>query len=286
MRIIVTGATGQLGTDLAAELLKRKHDVYGFGSRELDITDAVAVSAALARLQPDAVMHCAAFTAVDLAEDEKERCDEINRVGTKNIARACAEISCKLLYISTDYVFPGDGDRPWQPDDPAEPLNYYGLTKFQGEEAVRAATDTHFIVRISWVFGLHGKNFVKTMLRLGAERDTLTVVGDQIGSPTYTRDLSVLLADMIETEHFGTYHATNEGFCSWYQFADAIIRKAGLAARVNPVASTEYPTKAKRPLNSRMSKDKLTEKGFDRLPTWEDALDRFLKEMDEANGKD
>lgn len=284
MRIIVTGATGQLGTDLTAELQKRDHDVYGFGSRDLDITDDVAVSAALDRLRPDAVMHCAAYTAVDLAEDEKERCDQINRVGTENIARACAEIGCKLLYISTDYVFPGDGDRPWEPDDPTEPLNYYGLTKYQGEEAVRAATDTHFIVRISWVFGLHGKNFVRTMLRLGAERDALTVVADQVGSPTYTRDLSVLLADMIETEHFGTYHATNEGFCSWYEFADAIIRKAGLAAKVDPVASTEYPTKAKRPLNSRMSKDKLTEKGFDRLPTWEDALDRFLKEMDEANG--
>ena len=286
MRIIVTGATGQLGTDLAAELLKRNHDVYGFGSRDLDITDAAAVSAALARLRPDAVMHCAAFTAVDLAEDEKERCDMINRVGTENIARACAEICCKLLYISTDYVFPGDGDCPWQPDDPTEPLNYYGLTKYQGEEAVRAATDMHFIVRISWVFGLHGKNFVKTMLRLGTERDVLTVVADQVGSPTYTRDLSVLLADMIETEHFGTYHATNEGYCSWYEFAEAIIHKAGLAAKVNPVMSAEYPTRANRPLNSRMSKDKLAENGFHRLPSWEDALERFLKEMEISNGKD
>lgn len=286
MIIAITGATGQLGTDLTAELHKRNHVVYGFGSRDLDVADAAAVSASLARLRPDVVMHCAAYTAVDLAEDEKERCSRINCDGTENIARACAGLGCKLLYISTDYVFPGDGERPWEPDDPTEPLNYYGLTKYQGEEAVRASTDRHFIVRISWVFGLHGKNFVKTMLRLGAERDALTVVADQVGSPTYTRDLSVLLADMIETEHFGTYHATNEGFCSWYEFADAIMRKAGLSARVNPVTSAEYPTKAKRPLNSRMSKEKLTERGFRRLPTWENALDRFLKEIEETNGKD
>ena len=286
MRIIVTGATGQLGTDLTANLHKRNHDVYGFGSRDLDITDATVVSATLARLRPDAVIHCAAYTAVDLAEDEKDRCSRINHDGTENIAQACAEIGCKLLYISTDYVFPGDGERPWEPDDTAEPLNYYGLTKYQGEVAVRAATDRYFIVRISWVFGLHGKNFVKTMLRLGAERESLTVVADQIGSPTYTRDLSRLLADMIETDQFGIYHATNEGFCSWYEFADAIICKAGLAAKVNPVMSAEYPTKARRPLNSRMSKEKLTEKGFKRLPAWDDALDRFLKEMEIANGKD
>lgn len=285
MILVVSGATGQLGTDLVKELSKRKHQVYGFGSRDLDITDTNAVSTTLDSIKPTAVIHCAAFTAVDLAEDEKEQCDLINRVGTENVARACAEIGCKMLYISTDYVFPGTGERPWEPEDTAAPLNYYGLTKYQGEAAVRNATDKHFIVRISWVFGAHGKNFVKTMFRLGAERDRLTVVADQVGSPTYTRDLAVLLADMIETEKFGTYHATNEGFCSWYEFACAIIEKAGLPAKVEPVSSAEYSTKAKRPLNSRMSKDKLTENGFNRLPTWENALDRFLEELEKTDGQ-
>lgn len=286
MIIVVTGATGQLGTDLVAELHKRNHIVYGFGSHNLDITNADVVSSTLEHLWPDAVMHCAAYTDVDRAEDEKERCGKINCVGTENIAKTCAKIGCKLLYISTDYVFPGHGNRPWEPDDWTEPLNHYGLTKCEGEAAVRAATERHFIVRTSWVFGLHGRNFVKTMLRLAVERDMLTVVSDQIGSPTYTRDLSVLLTDMIETEKFGTYHATNEGFCSWYEFADSIIQKAGLETIVKPVASSEYPTRANRPLNSRMSKEKLTKKGFPRLPIWEDALDRFLKEMEKENGKD
>ena len=285
MILVVSGATGQLGTDLVKELSKRKHQVYGFGSRDLDITDTNAVSTTLDSIKPTVVIHCAAFTAVDLAEDEKEQCDLINRVGTENVARACAEIGCKMLYISTDYVFPGTGEHPWEPDDIADPLNYYGLSKYQGEVAVRNATDKHFIVRISWVFGAHGKNFVKTMFRLGAERDRLTVVADQVGSPTYTRDLAVLLADMIETEKFGTYHATNEGFCSWYEFACAIIEKAGLPAKVEPVSSAEYSTKAKRPLNSRMSKDKLTENGFNRLPTWENALDRFLEELEKTDGQ-
>ena len=284
MNILLTGASGQLGHDLALELAARGHDVVGVSSRELNITDRAAVRAFLLSVRPDAVIHCAGYTAVDLAEDENDLCDQINRIGTVHIAEACAEIGCKLLYISTDYVFPGDGVRPWEPDDRPEPLNFYGRSKLLGENAVRAATDRHFIVRISWLFGINGKNFVKTMLRLGAEREEIKVVCDQIGSPTYTRDISVLLADMIATDRYGTYHATNEGFCSWYEFADTIMRRAGLPARVVPVPSSEYPTRAKRPLNSRMSKEKLTENGFSRLPSWQDALDRFLKELEERYG--
>ena len=284
MKILVTGASGQLGYDLVIELNKRGHEVIGVGSKELDITDADAVMRKLKELKPETVMHCAAYTAVDNAEDDKERCDAVNHVGTENVARACAEIGAKLLYLSTDYVFAGDGDKPWKPEDTAHPLNTYGLTKYLGEEAVRKFVEAHFIVRISWVFGINGKNFVKTMLRLGAEREQLTVVCDQIGSPTYTPDLSRLLADMIVTDKYGTYHATNEGICSWYEFACAIMEKAGLKAKVLPVKSAEYPAKAKRPSNSRMSKDKLTENGFERLPHWEDALDRYLVELEEKHG--
>ena len=284
MKILVTGASGQLGHDLVIELNKRGHEVIGVSSKDLDITDCDAVMCKLAELKPKAVMHCAAYTAVDNAEDDKERCDAVNHIGTENIAKACAQIGAKLLYLSTDYVFAGNGDKPWEPDDKANPLNTYGLTKYLGEEAVREYVQKHFIVRISWVFGINGKNFVKTMLRLGAEREQLTVVCDQIGSPTYTPDLSRLLADMIVTDKYGPYHATNEGICSWYEFACAIMEKAGLKAKVLPVTSAEYPAKAKRPSNSRMSKDKLTEKGFARLPHWEDALDRYLVELENNNG--
>lgn len=284
MKILVTGASGQLGHDLVKELNKRKHKVIGVGSKDLNITDCDAVMSKLSEIRPDAVMHCAAYTAVDNAEDDKDRCNEVNHIGTENVARACAEIGAKMLYLSTDYVFSGDGEKPWEPDDAVNPLNTYGLTKYLGEEAVRKYVKNHFIVRISWVFGINGKNFVKTMLRLGKEREQLTVVCDQIGSPTYTVDLARLLADMIVTEKCGTYHATNEGLCSWYEFACAIMAKAGLKAKVLPVTSAEYPAKAKRPFNSRMSKDKLTESGFERLPYWEDALDRYLIELEENHG--
>lgn len=284
MKILVTGASGQLGHDLVKELNNRGHEVIGVGSKDLNITDYDAVMKKLSELRPDVVMHCAAYTAVDNAEDDKDRCNEVNHVGTENVARACAEIGAKMLYLSTDYVFSGDGEKPWEPDDAVNPLNTYGLTKYLGEEAVRKYVKNHFIVRISWVFGINGKNFVKTMLRLGKEREQLTVVCDQIGSPTYTVDLARLLADMIVTEKCGTYHATNEGLCSWYEFACAIMAKAGLKAKVLPVTSAEYPAKAKRPFNSRMSKDKLTESGFERLPHWEDALDRYLIELEENHG--
>lgn len=281
MNILVTGASGQLGHDLVIELTRREHNAVGVSSKDLNVTDPVAVRAYLRSMRPDAVMHCAAYTAVDMAEDNAEACLAVNHLGTRAIADACAEIGCKLLYISTDYVFPGEGERPWEPDDATEPLNLYGKSKLLGEEAVRAATDKHFIVRISWAFGVNGKNFVKTMMRLGAERDTLTVVNDQFGSPTYTKDLSALLADMIVTDKYGTYHATNEGTCSWYEFACAIMQQVGLACQVLPVSSDQYPSRAKRPSNSRMSKEKLTANGFVRLPTWQDALRRYLEELKE-----
>ena len=281
MKILVTGASGQLGHDLLLELAKRGHNVTGVSSKELDLTDFGKVRTYLNAMRPDAVMHCAGYTAVDQAEDDVERCDLINRGGTEAIARCCGEIGCKLLYISTDYVFAGNGERPWQPDDLPNPLNAYGKSKYLGEEAVRKFSTRFFIVRISWLFGINGKNFVKTMLRLGAERDCISVVNDQFGSPTYSRDLSVLLADMIVTEQYGVYHASNEGFCSWYEFACAIMEKAGLAAKVLPVSCDQYPSRAKRPMNSRMSKDKLTENGFQRLPTWQDALQRYLVELKE-----
>lgn len=281
MRILVTGVSGQLGHDLAEELLARGHDVTGLSSKDMNLLDPAAVKQYLTAAAPEAVVHCAAYTAVDRAEDDTETCLAVNYLGTKAIAETCAEIGCKLLFISTDYVFPGIGERPWEPDDETDPLNTYGRSKLLGEEAVRAATKKHYIVRISWLYGVNGKNFVKTMLRLGAEKNEIRVVNDQIGSPTYSRDLSVLLADMIVTDSYGTYHASNEGFCSWYEFACAIIQKAGLPARVVPVPSSEYPTRARRPMNSRMSKDKLTACGFRRLPPWDDALTRFLSELKE-----
>ena len=281
MNILVTGASGQLGHDLMIELTARGHEVTGVSSKELNLTDLNAVHAYLVDMQPDAVMHCAAYTAVDKAEDEKDLCLAVNYSGTKAIADACAEINCKLLYISTDYVFPGKGKHFWEPDDTTNPINLYGKSKLLGEEAVRFATEKYFIVRISWVFGVNGKNFVKTMLRLGAERDKVTVVNDQYGSPTYTKDLSILLADMIVTDKYGTYHATNEGICSWYEFACAILHDAGLPAKVVPLTSEQYPSRAKRPANSRMSKEKLSINGFSRLPSWDDALHRYLIELKE-----
>ena len=270
-----------MGHDLVIELTKRGHHVTAVSSKEFDLTDPAAIQTYLLAMRPEAVMHCAGYTAVDRAEDDTKRCDQVNRAGTEAIARMCAEMGSKLLFISTDYVFSGNGYRPWEPDDPPEPLNYYGLSKYLGEVAVRKYVPKHFIVRISWLFGANGKNFVRTMLRLGAQQEQLTVVDDQIGSPTYAKDLSVLLSDMIVTNKYGTYHATNEGFCSWYEFACAIMEEAGLSAKILPVSSDMYPSRAKRPLNSRMSKDKLTKNGFARLPSWPDALHRYLAELKE-----
>ncbi len=281
MKVLVTGARGQLGTDLMNELAKRGLEGIGVDIDEMDITDAEACRKVISGANVDAVIHCAAYTAVDAAEDNEELCRRINAEGTRNVAAACREVGVKMMYISTDYVFNGQGTRPWEPDDHREPLNVYGQTKYEGELAVEELLDgRYFIVRIAWVFGIAGKNFIKTMLRLGKDHKNPTVVADQVGSPTYTYDLSRLLVDMIQTERYGRYHATNEGLCSWYEFACEIFRQAGMNdVKVTPVTSAEYPAKANRPFNSRMSKDKLSENGFERLPSWQDALSRFLKEV-------
>lgn len=276
MKVLVTGVKGQLGYDVVNELEKRGHEAVGTDVEEMDITDAAKVREILTEENPDAVIHCAAYTAVDAAEENVELCRRINAEGTENIARVCSELNCKLLYVSTDYVFNGEGERPWEPDDEREPLNVYGQTKCEGELAVEKYVEKFFIVRIAWVFGVNGKNFIKTMLRLGKDHDELTVVADQIGSPTYTFDLSRLLVDMIESDKYGRYHATNEGLCSWYEFAVEIFRQSGMDVHIRPVTSEEYPAKAKRPHNSRMDKRKLEENGFERLPEWKDALSRYL----------
>ena len=289
MKVFVTGVSGQLGHDVMQELASR--DIEAVGSDiapaqggayvSLDITDGAAVRETLRAQRPDAVIHCAAWTAVDAAEDadKQERVQAVNAEGTRHIAQACREIGCKLMYISTDYVFDGRGESPWQPDcTDYAPLNVYGRTKLEGEQAVCELVERYFIVRIAWVFGLNGQNFVRTMLRLGQTHDTLRVVRDQIGTPTYTPDLARLLVDMIQTERYGRYHATNEGgYISWYDFAREIFRQAGMNVNVLPVTTAEYGvSKARRPFNSRLDKRKLAENGFAPLPDWRDALSRYL----------
>ena len=248
---------------------------------EMDITDEAAVRRVIGEVRPDSVVHCAAWTAVDAAEDQVDICRKVNVNGTENIAKMCGELDVPMIYLSTDYVFDGQGTRPWEPDDPVvQPLNVYGQSKYEGELAVQKYTDKYYIVRIAWVFGVNGKNFIKTMQNLGKTHDSLTVVTDQIGTPTYTDDLAKLLVDMLEKEEYGISHATNEGgYISWYDFAVEIFRQAGMEVNVKPVTSAEYPAKAKRPFNSRMEKKKLTEHGFTRLPDWKDALERYLKEI-------
>ena len=300
MKVLVTGVCGQLGHDVMNELAKRGHEAVGSditpaysgaadGSAvtrapyvQLDITDAGAVSRVLGEAKPDAVVHCAAWTAVDAAEDNEEKVRAINAGGTEHIARACRSLGAKMMYISTDYVFDGQGETPWSPDcrDYA-PLSVYGRTKLEGEQAVASLLDAYFIVRIAWVFGVNGKNFIKTMLSLGQKHDTLRVVCDQIGTPTYTLDLARLLVDMIETDRYGYYHATNEGgYISWADFAEEIFRQAGMPTKVVPVTTSEYGlSKAARPYNSRLDKRKLIENGFTLLPAWQDALSRYLREI-------
>lgn len=279
MKVFVTGASGQLGFDVCLELERRGIEHKGVSSKELDIRDGAAVQHMLEEYNPDVVVHCAAYTKVDRAEDEPELCTAINATGTRNIAEACVQIGAKLLYISTDYVFPGTGERFYEPDDPTGPLSVYGRTKLEGEMAVKELLKNYFIVRISWVFGLNGNNFIKTMLRLSETNDTVRVVADQIGSPTYTADLAPLLCDMIETEKYGTYHATNEGVCSWAELAEETFRLAGRKTKVQRISTAEYPTKAARPLNSRLSKEKLVCEGFARLPDWRSATARYISEL-------
>lgn len=282
MRYLVTGVKGQLGYDVVKELEKKGHTAIGVDREEMDITKEEQVRSVMEQTKFDGVFHCAAYTAVDRAEDEVELCRQINVNGTKYLAQVCKEQNIPMIYLSTDYVFHGQGEHFWKPDgEEIAPLNVYGQTKCEGEEVVRQLLEKYFIVRISWVFGLNGNNFIKTMLRLGKERGAVQVVNDQIGSPTYTKDLAKLLVAMIETKQYGTYHATNEGICSWYEFACEIFKQAGMEeVQVTPVASDAFPVKAKRPSNSRMSKEKLEEKGFERLPSWQDALKRYLKELD------
>ena len=294
MKIFVTGVNGQLGHDVMNEIHKR--GMEGVGSDitqsyagmadetavcsmpyvQMDITDADAVDRILGGVRPEAVIHCAAYTAVDAAEENEALCRRVNADGPRNIAAVCRKLDIKMIYISTDYVFDGTGERPWEPYDKQAPVSVYGRTKYEGELAVQAQLEKYFIVRIAWVFGTNGKNFVKTMLALSEKYDTLRVVNDQFGSPTYTFDLSKLLVDMILTEKYGIYHATNEGICSWYDFACAIFETAGIRMNVIPVTTAEYGAKAARPANSRMSKEKLTANGFERLPDWQDALKRHL----------
>lgn len=280
MKVLVTGVKGQLGYDVVRELQSRGHEAIGVDIEEMDITDETAVSRVMEETAPEAVIHCSAFTAVDRAEEERELCYKVNVEGTENIAKMCQKLGCKMLYLSTDYIFSGEGQRPWEPEDTPSPLNAYGQSKYQGEVALRQYVDKYFIVRISWVFGINGNNFIKTMLRLGKENGAVKVVDDQIGSPTYTFDLAKLLVDMIETEQYGAYHATNEGICSWYEFAKEIFQEANMKeVTVTPVSSEEFPVKAKRPKNSRMSKEKLVQNGFSLLPSWQDAVKRYIKEL-------
>lgn len=302
MKVFVTGVGGQLGHDVMNELAKRGHAgvgsdiapaysgvqdgsaVCGMPYEPLDITDAEAVSRVLGDVKPDAVIHCAAWTAVDAAEDEANRpkVRAINVDGTRHIAEACRALDCAMMYISTDYVFNGQGTEPWQPDcEDYAPLNVYGETKLGGELAVKALLEKYFIVRIAWVFGLNGNNFIKTMLRIGQSHDSLRVVNDQIGTPTYTLDLARLLVDMIETEKYGVYHATNEGgYISWADFAAEIFRQAGMNVTVKPVTIAEYGLSiAARPFNSRLDKRKLADNGFAPLPDWKDAVGRYLRDI-------
>ena len=279
MKVLVTGVKGQLGFDVMKRLAALNIEARGVDYTDCDLTDGPSVMALVRGEAPDAIIHCAAYTAVDRAETEPEQCAAVNGMGTLNLVRAALAVDAKLLYVSTDYVFSGEGDTPVDISAPYQPRNVYGLTKAQGEEAVRSLMNRSFIVRTSWVFGAHGDNFVKTMLRLGADHSEVSVVGDQIGSPTYTVDLARLLCDMVQTNRYGIYHATNEGYCSWASFAAEIMRQAGLRCTVRAIPTSEYPTLARRPANSRLSKASLDQAGFARLPQWEDALSRYLAEI-------
>jgi len=276
MKILITGAKGQLGSDVIIELQKRNIDHIGVDIDDFDITDIDAVSGCLQTHKPDSVIHCAAYTAVDNAEDEPELCMKINKTGTENVAIACKKIDAEMIYISTDYVFDGSGDVPFEIGAQCAPLQKYGESKLAGEESVLRHLEKYYIVRISWVFGKNGNNFVKTMLHLARDRDEISVISDQIGSPTYTPDLAVLLCEIALSGKYGTYHATNEGFCSWAEFANEIIRLSKNTCKVNFITTEQYPTKASRPKNSRLSKASLSQAGFTRLPPWQDALRRYL----------
>ena len=281
-KIIVTGCNGQLGRAINLELAGNPElEFVNTDVNELDITNIDEVLKLAREVKPYAIINCAAHTAVDACETDVDNAYRINAIGPRNLSIAATQTGAKMVHISTDYVFNGEGERPWEPEDACAPTSVYGQTKYEGELAVQELLDKYFIVRIAWVFGINGKNFVKTMLNLSKTHDTLKVVNDQFGSPTYTYDLARLLVDMVQTDKYGIYHATNEGICSWYEFACAIFKEAGIDMKVLPVSSEEYGAKAKRPANSRMSKEKLTENGFDRLPAWQDALKRYIAVLKE-----
>ena len=285
MKVLVTGYTGQLGYDLVKAGKKRALDIVGISTKDVDLTNEQSVLDYVRHMKPDVIIHSAAYTAVDQAEDDKERCYDVNVNGTKYLALAAKEVNAKFVYVSTDYVFDGKGEQPFTETDQPNPIGQYGRTKYEGEQVVQALLDKWYIVRISWVFGMNGKNFIKTMLSLSETRDELNVVGDQYGSPTYTVDLSRFLLDLVQTDQYGIYHASNEGFCSWAEFAQEIFKQSGKNVKVNGITTDQYPTKAVRPKNSRMSKDKLLKNGFAPLPSWQDALSRYLLELN-GDGKD
>lgn len=276
--VLVTGVTGQLGFEVVKELEKRNIPCLGVGRSDFDLRNKEEVFDFVGKSKAEAIIHCAAYTQVDKGEEEVALCCEINGEGTSYLAESAKEIGAKMLFVSTDYVFSGEGDQPFSVDSPTNPLNVYGFSKRDGEEAVRKYLEKYFILRVSWLFGQNGQNFVKTMLRLGAEKESLSVVADQIGSPTYAVDVAKLICDMIQSEKYGVYHGTNEGFCSWADFAREIMKQAGLNCAIKGITSAEYPTKATRPKNSRLDKGKLAEAGFSPLPTWEEGLSSFLKE--------
>ena len=281
MKVLVTGYNGQLGYDVVKRLWELDIESKGVDVADFDLTNREEVQTYIRQYKPDIVVHCAAYTAVDKAEDEKELCYAVNVSGTAYIAEVCKELDAKMVYISTDYVFNGEGEEPFEVDSVVGAKNQYGLTKYKGELEVQNYLNKYFIVRVSWVFGINGNNFIKTMLRLGKEREELNVIDDQVGSPTYTPDLAELIVDMIQTDKYGVYHASNEGYCSWYEFTKEIFRQVGYTTKVNPITTDQYPTRANRPLNSRMSKKSLDKVGLNRLPKWEDALQRYLQVIGE-----
>ncbi len=279
MKVLVTGVSGQLGYDVVKTLQNRKIEYMGTDRTQLDVTNAKQTRDIISKYAPDLVIHCGAYTAVDKAEEDIETCTRVNIDGTKNIAIACKEVNAKMVYMSTDYVFSGDGKIAFEETDQPMPINVYGRSKLGGEEEVMRLLDRYFILRTSWVFGSYGNNFIKTMIRMGKENSQVNVVADQIGSPTYTADLSSLLCDMIETDRYGIYHVTNEGFCSWADLAEKVFELANLQVKVNRISSEDYPARALRPKNSRLSKKSLDAQGFKRLPAWENALERMMKEL-------
>ncbi|MEH7348637.1 dTDP-4-dehydrorhamnose reductase [Gottfriedia acidiceleris] len=279
MKVLVTGYCGQLGYDVVQECERQGLNVKGCGRQEMDITKRESVFSIVDSYKPDVIIHCAAYTAVDNAEDDKDNCWNVNVEGTRYLVEAAKKHHSKFIYISTDYVLNGKGESPFNEDDQADPIGYYGLTKYEGEKVVQSLIENYFIIRISWVFGVNGNNFIKTMLRLSETRNELNIVGDQIGSPTYTVDLAILIADLIKSDKYGIYHATNEGFTSWADFAEEIFKQTDSKTLVKSIASEDYPTRAARPKNSRLAKQKLVENGFQSLPSWQDALARYLVQL-------